>query len=711
MFFSTMVTVHTTKQRIWIAIGFSLAYLIAGILTHQNYGANWDESIHFNRGQAFLHFYLTGKTDYTGLLPIDKTQYRVGFGHESTDPETGAITRQTIYKQTPFSSYTTQMQLRNGHPALSDIMASVFNTLLFQKLGWVDDVHAYNYYMVVIAAIAVGFIFYWTSGVFGVLAGIGAAISLFLYPLFLAESHYNIKDVPEAVFYACTLLLFYSAFIHKSSRMLLWSAVMCGLSFATKFNILFAPFIVVPWLICFFVVMGKARLKRFIIDRRFLMVLFLFPVIMLVIWVISFPRFWYEPKLLVTSFDYYLRMGTSGKPEWKLYPVLYVIFKTPGAILFFTIVTLASGTYALLKKGKRRLYFFNTPERRLAFILLAIWLIVPVLRVSLPSMSIYGGSRQIMEYVPALAILSGIGFALTYSWILQIVQTFLQVKTRFLSAVIFTGLIAVFIPVVRQISSLYPNEGTYYNELIGGLKGAQRLSIPDAGNTLGNPYLAGVRWINEHAEKNARVALGYELMANIPYIWFRNDIQFSNSYRSGPAREGEYIIMVYDELIYNKWYPVRYLRNELIPIYTVESDGVPLLSVWKNEKKYIKPAFQDMKEITAFKSIMGNDSIIIEFSPPVNLMRIYFDGSFCPAPGTEVGEFRVYEAASNKSHTRTAIISEFYDKMASKEKSPGNYFLFASEGVRRMKFTYEPEYKRCFLQIKSFNVFGVENPN
>ena len=44
-----------------------LVFLIGGIVTLSDYGFNSDEPFHFYRGQAYLHFFLTGKKDYQDL--------------------------------------------------------------------------------------------------------------------------------------------------------------------------------------------------------------------------------------------------------------------------------------------------------------------------------------------------------------------------------------------------------------------------------------------------------------------------------------------------------------------------------------------------------------------------------------------------------------------------------------------------------------------
>ena len=52
-----------------IIIGAVLAALSFSIFfsTLSDYGINWDESIHYIRGQAYLRFFLTGKDNFPAL--------------------------------------------------------------------------------------------------------------------------------------------------------------------------------------------------------------------------------------------------------------------------------------------------------------------------------------------------------------------------------------------------------------------------------------------------------------------------------------------------------------------------------------------------------------------------------------------------------------------------------------------------------------------
>ncbi|HLB60951.1 MAG TPA: hypothetical protein VJL83_05090 [Patescibacteria group bacterium] len=109
----------------------ALLFFIAGVLTLSHYRINIDEPVHFLRGQGYFRLLTTGK----------KTYY-----------------------------------------------------ILYQKAGIVSDLESYHLFEVFISSLLVFLVFYITAERYGMFAGFVAALSLSLYPLFLGESRFNIKD-------------------------------------------------------------------------------------------------------------------------------------------------------------------------------------------------------------------------------------------------------------------------------------------------------------------------------------------------------------------------------------------------------------------------------------------------------------------------------------------------------------------------------------
>ena len=89
------------------------------------------------------------------------------------------------------------------------------------------------------------------------------------------------------------------------------------------------------------------------------------------------------------QFSYFYFLG------FNTYPLIWVLVTTPITTLLLAFIGLVS-----IWRGK---------DKGLA-ILLTLWLFVPFLRVMIPGASIYGGIRQIMEFLPALILFASCGF-------------------------------------------------------------------------------------------------------------------------------------------------------------------------------------------------------------------------------------------------------------------------------------------------------------
>lgn len=164
------------------SILLSSLYFVLGLLTLPNYGINWDKINHSPRGQVYLHYFLTGNKDFSDLPKFEKYWQK-----EDTlwySPDEQDVPRVSLY-QNAGVDFNYFMENDGGHPPLSDILSSLFNYIFFQKLGIVNDIDSYRLYGVFLASLLVGLIFYWTSSLYGKLAGFMAFLALVSYPLFL----------------------------------------------------------------------------------------------------------------------------------------------------------------------------------------------------------------------------------------------------------------------------------------------------------------------------------------------------------------------------------------------------------------------------------------------------------------------------------------------------------------------------------------------
>lgn len=651
------------------------AYAIIGIATLSSYGVNWDEANHSTRGQAYLHYFLTGRKSY--------------------DPAMYEPDKRMSFYQIPGFDFSYQMLKDGDHPVLSDILSSLSNLIFYQKLGILGDFEAYHVYGVLLVTIFLIFLYWWVEQFFGGFAGLVSVLSLIVYPLFYGESHFNVqKDIPEAVFFIATALTFGVAYTRTSSRWMIVTGILGGLALGTKLNIVFLLPVLVLWLILkerknFF-----DRLRR--LPSTFIISFFTAPIIAFLIFYASWPWLWQRPvQKLLQVLGYYHQMGivsTSALPARyyilgvNTYAIQWILFTTPLVILFLSAV----GIVVTILRGWKE-------KQRISLYVLFLFLL-PIARVSLPFTSIYGGARQIMEYIPAMAILAGVGanylVKLLHGYIVALrkrnIIHFSSITIKRLGVVMKIMITLSFLPIAFKIAKMYPNESVYFNPLIGGLKGAAERNIPGWGNSLGSTYRQGVRWINEHAEKGAKVALAFELMSALPRSEFRPDILFSNTYRSGPKRESEYIIGVTHEGIGPKYLNYRYAERFLEPVYTVEVEGVPVLKVWKNDKEHTRPKFlTDGFEITGIHSEVVGSTLVVEFPNVVRLleMEILFNELECELP-REGHLFLSLDGYSwSEPFTGTILESASYNWLKHYIEKGKLFYFFAADEAKFMRIT------------------------
>ncbi len=286
------------------------AFFVVGLATLPDYGINWDTINHLPRGQAYLNYFLTGLGDYSNLREWKSYwQNPKSLSIDANIPKSEVPTR-SFYQNnaTTFSWFMENDGV--GHPPVSDILSSVFNKILFDKLRLINDIDAYRVYGVFLAACLVGLVFWWGSKIYGTFAGLLAAISLALYPLFWSESHFNTeKDIPETAFWGLMLFSVWKGVTRKSVKWLLLSGVFFGLALGTKFNILFSVLVVLPWLIF-------SVTKDFIKNLKLVLAALASPFIGIAIFVASWPYLWQDiVGRIAKVIGFYRNIGLTVNPD------------------------------------------------------------------------------------------------------------------------------------------------------------------------------------------------------------------------------------------------------------------------------------------------------------------------------------------------------------------------------------------------------------
>lgn len=556
------------KKSILIPLFAGLTFFLLAFLTIRDYGPSWDETIHFRRGQSYLHYFLTGEKNYNSLPKYDLQNTQGSYG----DPEKIPTPRRSFY-QNDIQNGEYFLNKDIGHPPLNDILAATSNLIFYQKMAILDDISSHHLFNILTSSLLVFAVTFLSFKYFGVIPAIVSFLVILTYPLFFSEAHFNIKDPPETAFFTLIILFVILSLEKRSKLWLVLSAVTFAFALGTKFNVLFLPFMLVPYI--YLTVKEKPQ-------KSYLVTLLLTPIIVSIIFIGSWPYLWQDISgglFKILAFYKEIGSGLRYQPDnffilgFNTYPLWWIMFTTPPITLILTVVGLFA---AWINKGKP------------IVVLLLFWFLIPIIRVSLPGTTIYGGVRQILEFLPAMAIICALG-----AW--QIREWFRKKAIR--PWIVDVLLILVFIWPFVVIVKLHPYQNVYFNSLIGGLGGAEERNFPSWGNSLGSAYKGGIEWINKNAEKNAKLTLIQGTPSNVPPILLRKDINYladgsidpKFTHFSGINRDGEYIM----ELIFNDtgkdfYYMWDYVDNFLLPVYELKVDGTSILKIWKNDLQHTK---------------------------------------------------------------------------------------------------------------------------
>lgn len=671
-----------------------VVFFVLGIITLPDYGINWDEINHLPRGQAYLNYFLTGKKDFSNLPPAERYWQDPDSLAIDTDIEGNEVSGRS-YWQLDVMPFTWFMERDGGHPPLSDILSSVFNRVLFGKLRLINDIDSYRVYGIFLASLLAGFIYYKVTSRYGKLAGLVSFLSLSLYPLFWAESHFNTeKDIPEAVYWSFFLYTFWKGIVEKKPKWILFAGLLGGLALGTKFNILFSIFVIIPWFLIYLLINKKPKrlIRNFLSKKKLIASVITAPFISLAIFIGSWPYLWPDVIVRINKIiGYYKVIGTTavaggfsaGPFGINTYPLIWILFTTPVVILILSTLGVFNSIRLTYKKKDN-----FAP-------LVLLWFIIPIARVAWPGATIYGGVRQIMEYIPAMAILSGLGA----KWLQE------KLVDKAIPSKIASFLIIIpFLFLIQTLIRIHPNENAYFNPLIGGLSGAKEKEISAWGNTFGAAYRQAVSWVNKNAEENAKFVLVYELMPNVPPLWIRPDITYTNTLKSGFLKEGEYATTLTFDGTAGRSYNDIYFEKFIEPVYEAKVDGVSVIKVWKNDTVHTKSEYLKTDKVGRARLTRLDDGFEIDLNDSYYLSHLKL-------------EYR--EGACSKLVLATVEISENGQKWSTrKETLPSGAipfigtqpikgsltYPFLAEKARFIRFTVNPE-DACFLNVSNFKVF------
>ncbi|MGD0583789.1 MAG: hypothetical protein ABR974_12700 [Bacteroidales bacterium] len=514
------------KKLKYIFALLSFLLLLVMLLMSRDAGVNCDEVLHYNHSVAVLNFFATHGRDTSALnTPVTHLKY---YG-QSYDNLTAGLTR--LFR-------------------VDDIYG--FRHLMSTLAGWLT--------ILIAALFAV-----WLEG-YG--AGIIVLILFAISPTFLGHAQNNLKDIPFALAYISGTW-FTFRFLSSHGRGSLKDILLLVLSIAFCISIRPGGLILLCYLLLFFCIVC---LERYLHEGKDVLPGSLNKLLLLILisaaaffagilfWpfaILDPARNVLESYRVMVHFPDTFRQVFEGRSEYsdfmpwcylpKSMAITIPLLVSAGVLLFFVFIK------EIFRNGKYLFYLF-----------ICFTVLFPVFLVLLSHSNLYSSWRHFLFIYPGIIILSSFG-------ILYLLR---RIKRMLILFAVLAALLLLAYHPVKFMAENHRYAYIYYNQLVGGLKGAY-------GNYETDYYYVSQResaeWLLRFLEKKEvhdTVVVG----SNFSAEWF---------FRKQPLVRNEY--MRFEErsmkkwdyaIITNRYIPVFQLQNHIWPpsdvLHTVYADGIPI---------------------------------------------------------------------------------------------------------------------------------------
>ncbi len=539
---------------------FSVAYLMIGLYTIPDYGLTWDESWENYYGDKTLNYFFSFDADH-----LDFEEKSVDIYNKPDHPDWHWSTN--VYRDNDLL-HAPHLIWPLG-PVLSSITKYIFYDFL-KLFGAIDSHHLAPLLAMLILAI---FTYRFVRSFCGRVSAVAATLILATYPRLWAHAHFNSKDVICAMFFGLTIYAFHAGIIRRQPWYFVLSAVLWGFGLATKANTFFLAFILIPYFVV--AMLHRRRLHLWgkrdpLPGRKTWVMLGLYPVIGIAVMLLCWPYLWQDfPSRIGLYIESLGSRGFSGESGWNTISLNYAFATMPVAV----IIGLGLGLSAMFRLRK---YPHVTT-------LVLLWLVVPVLRVCLPGAKDFDGIRHWLEFVPALAIVAGLGFGSLYTVIGNRLMA-LPMRRVAVDTIGAALVLLVLTPVIMWNVDTQPNQIAYFNPIKGRLPGAREAGYPEAGDYWGNSYRQGFEWLSDNvAEQHPRLVVGVaEHIAYSSYqVWLDKRIKLTPqdklTHDAIQAVQRPVYLMY---IVRPGWYsPIVKYYDKVPPVHTVSVDGAPILII------------------------------------------------------------------------------------------------------------------------------------
>jgi hypothetical protein len=284
----------------------------------------------------------------------------------------------------------------------------------------------------------------------GQMGGISAAVALVLMPRVFGHAHLASLESFIGLFYAAAVLCIAVCW-RPSLRAVVACGVLFGLALLTKIQAILLPIPVAIWaLACW--------------RRRAVVPLLAWGIVAFAVFFALWPWLWLAP--LDHLAEYFGRVSARQPVKVWYFGADYLDVDVPWhypAVMFLTTVPaglLLLGFVGLFARGRSE---WRNAREWLVFLCMGF----PLFVFSLPRVAVYDGERLFLVSFPLWAIFVGRGAA----WVAGILR-------RKWSPAAAAAVVSLFLAAqAAGIATIHPCYLSYYNALVGGLKGADALGL------------------------------------------------------------------------------------------------------------------------------------------------------------------------------------------------------------------------------------------
>lgn len=496
-----------------------LLFLIIHLSIMNGYGFTWD-----------FHFHFFGGGKLMGIEP------------QTLEP-----------RSLPFVEPDPRRAWTLPYGALMSMPPVMSYMLLHKTLTILAADNAYHLPIIIWGILGIGILYGFLREAINTRTAIIGALFLGLTPRYFGDMHNNMKDIPSAVIFTLNMWLLWRLVKHKRVIDCIAAVAAFAVAFNIKINSIFIPVIFVCWLLTLF-----ASYKKITVIKPVVWYFIAAPIAAYLLWWV----FWPDPIGQLRHAFFTFGIGTnnievilngawycSGSTVPWYYPFWYLAITTPAPML----IGFVAGCITLVVHWKK-LFPTNT--------LLVVWLLAPLSRYFIPSVGVIDGIRHFEEVLFPIAAISAIGINLI----------FIRLKPRVLR---ITLLIAVIGYLSVAIIQHHPYQIAYFNELVGGTKGAVGKYDLDY---WGTSQKAAVAWVNARAPVNAKVHI--VMAAAVAGQYLRPDL-LPNLNRYGYDESDFVILLNRQSFLYRFFYAYEYLLHHR-PAHVISLQGAPLTWIYDN---------------------------------------------------------------------------------------------------------------------------------